>query len=426
MIAESGNPARTGRMSPRRLGSGLWRRATRPLGPSRRLSIEATFTLIGLLNGLVLLYLLAAALRQLAIAGGGDAAAVLTVLLTLLLAVLAGLSYLILRRRIVVPIRRLLREARLIHSDNPDGFFSIAGEDEISLLASGFNAVLARMRQALADLDASNRDLLTARRQIEGSLDYANILQRAILPDRDLRELFGSEHGLLWLPRDSVGGDWYLAHRQGQRALLGVADCAGHGVSGAMMTMLARAALDRAIEEGGLSSPAALLDRTDTVLRGLLGEADSSRVVATSMDLALVLVDLEARRLRFAGARLGLYWSDGQSVGHQRGAQRSIAESRAGQFEDHDLPWRPGTTYTLSTDGLLDQNGGSSGFSLGRERFERWLLELAPVEPARQQDLLRQWLREFQGEQPQRDDITLLCFRLPPNPAVAIAGGPDC
>lgn len=371
-----------------------------------------------MVNGVVLAYLLATSLRALRSAAVLEPPLLVSFALTVLLAVLAALSYLILRRRIVAPIRRLLREARLMHSDEPDGFFSIAGDDEISRLAAGFNQVLARMRQALADLDGSNRALLAARQQIQGSLDTASLLQRSILPGRQLEELFGGEHCLLWLPRDEVGGDSYLVHRDRHLALVGVADCAGHGVSGAMMTMLARAALDRAIQEEGLQSPAALLHRTDAVLRVLLGEADTSRAVATSMDLGLLLIDGDQGRLRFAGARIALHWSDGRRIREQRGTQHSLAEPRPGRWEDHEIPFARDATYTMSTDGLLDQGGGDGGFSLGREGYERWLLELAALPPSGQLPRLRQLLEDFRGEHPQRDDITLLAFRLmaPPGP----------
>ena len=386
--------------------------------PARRLSIEATFTLIAVINGIVLAYLLATALRVLRVSGGGERQVVVSLALTVLLAVLAVLSFLILKRRIVGPIRRLLRESRQIRTDDPASFFSTPGDDEISRLAFGFNQVLGGMRQALDDRDASNRDLLAARHQIDSSLRYASILQRSILPDRQLQDTLGAEHGVLWLPRDSVGGDCYLVHRQPGRDLVGVADCAGHGVSGAMMTMLAQAALDRAIRERGLASPAALLHGADHALRLLLGEADSSRDVATSVDLALVVIDRQQRQLRFAGARIGLYWSDGRSIGHQPGGGRSLGDSRPGTYHDHAIALEPGTTYSLSTDGLLDQGGGAEGFCLGRERFAQWLLELAPLPPPEQIHQLQQRLDNFRGSNPQRDDITLLAFRVPAEAAL--------
>lgn len=418
-------PPRSRRNSAARLLSRRIRRLlTRPLLPSRRLTIHGTFTLIAALNGFVLAYLLVSSLQALAVSGLANPAVVLSLSLTVLLALLAGLSYLIIRRRIVAPIRRLLSEALWIQREDPAGVFSIVGEDEISTLAAGFNEVLRCMRQALMDLDASNRDLLAAREQIEASLAYASLLQRSILPAQELAELFGEQHGLLWLPRDRVGGDWYLVHRAGPRLLLGVGDCAGHGVSGAMMTMLARAALDRAISELGVDSPAALLHRTDAVLRGLLGDADRSEAVATSMDLGLVSLDRQRGDLRFAGARIGLYWSDGQRIEHQRGAPRSLAETRAVRYEDHMIPLLPAGTYTLCSDGLLDQSGGASGFSLGRQGLEQWLLAVAADPPQRQVRRLQERLGAFRGSQPQRDDITLLCFRFAAfDPLTAETGG---
>jgi len=127
-------------------------------------------------------------------------------LLTALLSVLALLSFLIIRGRIAQPIRPLLQESQRIQADRSQGFFSASGSDEISGLAQGFSGVLGTMRQAMDDLAISHRALLEAQGQINGSLHYASILQRAVLPDTELEENFGAAHGLLWLPRDRVGG----------------------------------------------------------------------------------------------------------------------------------------------------------------------------------------------------------------------------
>jgi serine phosphatase RsbU (regulator of sigma subunit) len=381
---------------------------------SRNLSIQGSFSLIAFINAVVLGYLLLQSVKLLNHSGGNNPGEVVNLLLTALLSVLALLSFLIIRGRIVQPIRQLLQESQRIQADRSQGFFSSSGSDEISGLAQGFNGVLGTMRQAMDDLAISHRALLEAQGQINASLHYASILQRAILPDTELEVNFGAAHGLLWLPRDRVGGDFYLVQRQGQRVLVGVADCAGHGVAGAMMTMLARAGVDRAIQELGIHSPAALLARTDQEMRGLLGGAGSSRAVATSMDMALVLIDPLEGWLRFSGARLGLHWCDGVRLGKLRGGNRSLGESRAGRYEDAQIALEAGVTYTLSTDGLIDQSGEADGFSLGYARFERWLGELAPLAPAEQLRHLQQKLTRFRGRQPQRDDITVLSFQPPP------------
>lgn len=250
----------------------------------RRLSIQGIFTLIAAINAVVLGYLLLQSVQLLRDSQGTSKDILLNLLLTALLSVLALLSFLIIRRRIIQPIRRLLEESIQIQREQSQGLFSIRGNDEISGLAEGFNRVLMAMRRAMEDLDRSHRDLMTAQQQITESLHYAGVFQQAILPGNELEECFGGEHYVLWMPRDRVGGDFYLVHRQDGQVLLGVADCAGHGVAGAMMTMLARAGVDRAIQALGIASPAALLARTDRELRALLGEAEGSRALATSMD----------------------------------------------------------------------------------------------------------------------------------------------
>lgn len=326
-------------------------------------SIQQVFTLIAIVNGLVLLYLVIAAIQLLLVPGTHSAEIYVSLILTLLLVILAIISYQIIARRIILPIARLVREASEIESGDRTSLLTIRSNDEISKLAQTFNMVLIKMRQALLAGEASNQQLLEANRQIEASINYAGLLQRSILPDRQLQETFGDDYFILWLPRDTVGGDYYIFHSEGGHCLAGVADCAGHGVSGAMMTMLARAGIDRSIMEVGISSPAAILSCTDTAMRTLLHGARMSKSIATSMDIGLVRLDFDARTLRFSGAKISLYWSDGQTMHMLRGDHRAICDQRVGSYTDHDIPLLPGCTYYLTTDGLLDQSGGDNGFS---------------------------------------------------------------
>jgi serine phosphatase RsbU (regulator of sigma subunit) len=381
--------------------------------PSRRTvaSIQQVFTLIAIVNGLVLLYLAIAAIQLLKVPGTPSAEIYVSLILTLLLVILAVISYQIIARRIIRPIARLVREASEIESGDRTSLLTIRSNDEISKLAQTFNMVLVKMREALIAGEASNQQLLKANRQIEASINYAGLLQRSILPDHQLQETFGSNHFILWLPRDTVGGDYYIFHSDGGHCLAGVADCAGHGVSGAMMTMLARAGIDRSIMEVGITSPADILSCTDTAMRTLLHGARMSKSIATSMDIGLVRLDFAARTLRFAGAKISLYWTDGQTMHMLRGDNRAICDQRIGAYTDHDIPLLPDCTYYLTTDGLLDQSGGDNGFSLGNHQFKEWLIELARQPLELQRQALADALEQFRGHHPQRDDITILSFR---------------
>lgn len=386
-------------------------RLLRSLQRSRKpLSIQSTFTLITLINGLVLLYLMVvsvATLRE----GSTNVATYLTVFLTVLLAILALLSFRIIDTRVVRPLSQLSRQAQRIQTADSEVLLTVQHDDEIHQLATAFNLVLTNMRSAYLELDRSSEQLRLANKQIADSIRYAGILQRSILPDHQLKETFGERHFVLWEPKDIVGGDYYLFHSDAGRCLAGVADCAGHGVPGAMMTMMARVGVDRAIQEVGISSPALVLHTIDHSLRDILRDDQTTRTIATSMDMGLVLLDFTARRLRFSGARISLYWSNGSELHSIAGGNRALCDRRRGSYEDHDLPLLSGFTYYLSTDGFLDQSGGDDGFAVGHERFTQWLQQNARKPLPEQKQAFSESLSQFRGDFPQRDDITILSFR---------------
>jgi serine phosphatase RsbU (regulator of sigma subunit) len=383
--------------------------------PRRRaLSIQQIFLLLGSLNGIVLATLLYTSWRLLKESGSATGHAYITLFLGGLLVVNLAISSVIVSQRVIRPLRRLVREAHAIAVDEgTDGaLLRVVGNDEVARLADAFNGVLHRQRQAFEQLDQANQRLRDVNKQVDDSIRYAALLQRSILPDRQLTERFGADHFVLWQPRDTVGGDYYVFHDDGNRCLAGVADCAGHGVPGAMMTMLARAGIDRFIQQLGIDSPAAVLQATNSGMHLVLSEAQLSRALATSMDVGLVLLDFDAEVLRFAGAKISLYWSDGETVEMVKGDSRSLWDRRAGVYQDHEMPLRRGFTYYMATDGVFDQAGGDHGFGLGTERFCQWLLDHASKPLAEQHDAFTRSISEFRGDHPQRDDITMFSFRV--------------
>jgi len=218
-------------------------------------------------------------------------------------------------------------------------------------------------------------------------------------------------HAVLWRPRDVVGGDFYVYRAGEQGYLLGVVDCAGHGVPGALMTMLAHAAIDQAIADAGLSDPAAILARTDQIVRAMLRDQPEQQALATNMDVGLVHVDTAAREVTFAGAKIALYYSDGETVEQLPGARRAIGDKRLGQYSNARLPLKAGRSFYLTTDGFLDQAGGEQGFGFGSSRFAEMILRHASRPLAEQGSAFAATLASYQGEHAQRDDITMLCFR---------------
>jgi serine phosphatase RsbU (regulator of sigma subunit) len=343
------------------------------------------------------------------------------VTLALLGLAMAGFVY-ALNRLVLAPLLRLKQSAQEMAGGNYAVALPPAGNDEIGDLTRAFGAMADKVRRHTEELEETvrdrtqeltraNREMSLAHKKISDSISYASLIQRAILPDRQLTSALGDNHFVLWRPRDVVGGDFYVYREVEGGCLLGVVDCAGHGVPGAFMTMLARAAIDQAIDETGAQDPAAILSRTDAVMRGMLQTDDRRRDIATMMDAGIAYIELASRRVTFAGARIALYWSDGEEIGIAHGARRSIGDRYPGEYRNECVELESSRTFYLTTDGFLDQAGGEKGFGFGNARFVDMLRRHANRPLGEQSGAFASTLADYQGNHPQRDDITMLCFR---------------
>lgn len=328
-------------------------------------------------------------------------------------------------RLILAPLNRLKASAQAIAGGDYRSRLPTGRDDEIGALSQAFSRMASQVERNTRDLEgkvrertraleAAHAEMAAAHQQLGDSIQYASIIQRAILPDSQLERHLAHHYGVLWKPRDTVGGDFYVFRASGRGYLLGVVDCAGHGVPGAMMTMLARALIDQAIAQHRADDPATLLTEIDRRGRELLPAEHLPSSIATNMDLGLVWVDPDRAQLTFAGAKIDLYASDGETLTRLKANKRAIGHRRPGEYVNQTLPIAPGSSYYLCSDGFLDQAGGSHGFGFGNPRFEALIKAQASRPLAEQMHAFEAALRAYRGKLPQRDDITLLAFRAEP------------
>jgi sigma-B regulation protein RsbU (phosphoserine phosphatase) len=346
----------------------------------------------------------------------------LAVALAILVAALLGGFAWTVERILLRPIRQLHRTALAMAGGRYDVALPPPRKDEIGELSVAFGAMAqkvrshteeleARVQQRTRALERANDEMAAAHKKIGDSIDYASLIQRAILPQRAMVRSMGDRHAVLWRPRDVVGGDFYVYQAAEHGCLIGVVDCAGHGVPGALMTMLAHAAIDQAIADVGKHDPAAVLGRADQIIRTMLHDDIQRQAVATNMDVGLAYVDLERREVTFAGAKIGLYYSDGSTVEEIAGARRAIGDKRVGSYANTRVPLQAGRTFYMTTDGFLDQAGGDLGYGFGNRRFSDMILQHAAMPMDAQGRAFSDALAAYQGSHAQRDDITMLCFR---------------
>jgi serine phosphatase RsbU (regulator of sigma subunit) len=325
-------------------------------------------------------------------------------------------------RMVLYPLLNLTDSARRIAMGRYETRLQSNRNDEIGALSRAFDSMAAqvqahtakleqRVAERTAQLESTHAELATTHRQLTESIRYASLIQRVILPDRQLSERLRGQYFVVWHPRDVVGGDFYLYREQAEGYLFGVIDCAGHGVPGAFMTMIAHAALERATLEKDWRNPAALLESVDKAVRTMMPDTKRLERLATSMDIGLCFVEWKTRQVHFSGAHIDLFVAEGTEVKHFRGDRSVINDRRPRPFTCQTLDLEPGNVFYLVTDGILDQSGGDRGLPFGRSGFVRWIREHSGLPLEVQEESLTRELSGYRGDRPQRDDITVLAFR---------------
>ena len=252
------------------------------------------------------------------------------------------------------------------------------------------------------------------------SLRYASRIQSAILPAREELAAVTADHFLIWEPRDIVGGDFFWFQPTDDGYFIIVGDCTGHGVPGAFMTLIAWGMLDRSLAGAQGNKPSLVLAGLHRGVQSLLGQDRESGETDDGLEAGVCFINPSKREMTFAGARFSL-WKSGADVTEIKGDRQGLGYRRfprEAAFTDLRIPLDGADAFYLTTDGLIDQIGGSEGRSFGKRRF-RELLEHNQGAPMQEQSVfLRQKFNEFQGKEKRRDDITVLGF-------VPLGGGVD-
>jgi serine phosphatase RsbU (regulator of sigma subunit) len=257
------------------------------------------------------------------------------------------------------------------------------------------------------------RELAEKNRNIIDSINYAKRLQEAILPTADEMAAVFGDYFVLWKPRDIVGGDFYWVRRiDADRSLTAVIDCTGHGIPGAFMTMAVNSILNHIVDQN-YNDPAAVLAELNRRLKATLHRKEGNEMADDGLDIGLCLFD-RTQGVTFAGAKTSLFVKQGDKVEVIRGDAKSIGyrSSRADlEFTSHSRGIDAGVVFYMTTDGYLDQNGGDKDFPFGRERLVQALIKQGGRPVTEQREDLAKVLGEYMGNEPQRDDITMLGFK---------------
>jgi len=280
------------------------------------------------------------------------------------------------------------------------------------------------------------REVVWQKEELEASIHYASRIQRAILPSEDYPEAKVDDYFILFKPRDIVSGDFYWFSEKGSRLFIVAADCTGHGVPGAFMSILGISFLDEIINKSGYTATDSILNTLRThVTEALKQMGENHEETKDGMDMGLLVYNKEDDNIEFSGAynpcwkirpmekdEKNKYSNDG--VWATKGtmilgdyiletieADRmpiGISGHMDRSFSRHTQKMDKGATYYLFSDGYSDQFGGKYERKFLKKNLKKLILELQGLPLSQQKEQLERRLLEWKGDRAQVDDILVM------------------
>jgi serine phosphatase RsbU (regulator of sigma subunit) len=263
-------------------------------------------------------------------------------------------------------------------------------------------------------LQHKNEIIEEKNKSITDSINYAKRLQTAILPPKDQVSVILSEHFLLYQPKDIVSGDFYWVSDHDHKFMVAAIDCTGHGVPGALLSIVGYNAIAQTVNEMNITKPDDVLISMNSIIKKILHQ-DSRSDIRDGMDMALCTFDRKTGILEYSGANNPIYIvSDGkmQVVKASKLTIGSIQEEVRYLPEHHSIQLKKGDCFYIFSDGYADQFGGKDNKKFKTSRMQELLLSINQQPMQEQEKLIHTAFTDWKGMNEQVDDILVIGVRV--------------
>lgn len=279
-------------------------------------------------------------------------------------------------------------------------------------------AAINRQKEEIAkqrdNIEQTNHTLEDINKQLTDSIQYARRIQMSLLPDNRLLKANFSDSFILYLPRDIVSGDFYWLGQRDSLLYMAIIDCTGHGVPGAFMTVLANSLLNQIVIEEHCIKPDLILNRLDEKVKKSLNQHGITLSAFEGMDIAFLTIDINNYLLKFAGAKMPLYYIRENQLEQISGERFSIGgnEVENKQFSLKSIQLKKGDIIYLASDGFQDQFGGTEEKKFMKLHFKNLLSSMHDLTLIKQKEKLVTTLNEWKGFHTQTDDVLVVGIRI--------------
>lgn len=265
-------------------------------------------------------------------------------------------------------------------------------------------------------VEVRTKELAEVNKRLMDSIKYAMTIQSAMLTSPEtIKEAF-TDFALIFRPLDVVSGDFYwyaeIENESSSTAFLACVDCTGHGVAGALMSMIGESLLNQIVYEHDITDPAEILENLNIGVKEILGQADGGG--HHGMDASIIAVDREAKEVHFSGARQNLLYSNNGKITTLKGERVSIGGfEKERDYVKHSVPYVEGeTSFYLATDGIQDQFGGPDNKKFSASRVAGCIEENLEKSLEEQKIALEKTLDDWIGQEKQTDDIMVIGIKI--------------
>ncbi len=271
-----------------------------------------------------------------------------------------------------------------------------------------------RRKKANILLAAQNDKIERQKDEITDSIKYAKRIQTAILPSEEMSHELLPEHFIYFRPRDIVSGDYYWMTKIENKVIFTAADCTGHGVPGAFMSMLGVSFLNEIVSKGNNLEPHIILNELRRYVKNTLGQTGKEGEAKDGMDIAMCVLDTDTMKLQYAGAYNPLYiCRTGELLEYKADRMPiGIYIREKESFTLHEIDLQKGDTFYIFSDGFVDQFGGENGGKFKAKPFKKLLLSIQEQSMQEQYLTLDRTMTEWRGEMEQIDDIIVIGVRV--------------
>lgn len=250
---------------------------------------------------------------------------------------------------------------------------------------------------------------------ITDSISYAKRIQEAMLPEKSILEKFFPRAFIIYKPKDIISGDFYWFNEVNGMITVAVMDCTGHGVPGALMSMLGNNLLNEIINVQRVTAPGEILKKLNIGVRKQLKQDIKGAKGQDGMDISICSVDKKNMTFQYAGAGQNLFYFKDKQFELIKGDRKTVGGYQAEverSYTNHEISFRHGDTLFMCTDGYADQFGGRKDKRMQTKNLIKLIQSTLSLGFREQEKLLSEWLEKWQGRLKQTDDILLVGIEL--------------